>query len=728
MRSATAPELTVLAALNRQITWRVKIANGSGTMIDLSSWVEHVSRNEDVDQPVAGATIEFTRANGVLQTLETLRSDSTLNRLDDGITYGALVDLVRSITIEKATTPIGVLPNTDDFKLKFKGTTSTVNLASNPIAVDCRDEGGQLVDRLIETEASYGSGAGVAIQTVMQQILDAVFGSGVITLYVPVSPGFLITTYIQQKQSVADALTALAQTIGWDVRYKWDDGTSAFRLTLYEPNRVKVIPDYMFGPKDYFDVTTLELSELDIRNVIQVSYRDAGATPVARLVVTRSDSTSISRYRRRTFVIQEADTSPIDSATEANALGDAALADLKDPKADMEIIMPSFWPGELGDLYRFSANGVHFNVDTDLAVISITDDDSPGRHETKIRVRGKPAGGYLKWLGRKGSTGERPGEVGPEAKIEVYGPPSGNTWQVLYTGSGGTAPLTYQRRIDVDNVSTGTYSAPAVLGVGVTEWITVQPYFATRIYLRVIDATGLQGNADPFFLAGETPAVEKSTGLVKKGTPLATRARVTATNPTTWTVRVAVADPYPQGAASVSIATQDLGVGAATTPSSPQTVTPAASLTEAAGTYVDYTVTRPAFGAGAGRVTFTATATDRTASPDAVDVPEASILSSGVTLSIGTCLATNAGSTGPPFNQLEVAFTFSGMPAGTTFDVGYNNGVSGGVGYTTGLTSSPATFTGVTFAATPGKGSVTVIAQNAGVAIASKIKNTTYAT
>src|SRR5206468_2125903 len=128
--------------------------------------------------------------NGVLQTLSPLRTDSTLNRLDDGITYGPQIDLVRAITIETATTPIGVLPGASNFKLKFKGTTGTVNFGSSPVVVECRDEGGLLVDRWVETKKQYGSLAGVPIETVMQQILDDNLGAGVVSLYTPVSPSY----------------------------------------------------------------------------------------------------------------------------------------------------------------------------------------------------------------------------------------------------------------------------------------------------------------------------------------------------------------------------------------------------------------------------------------------------------------------------------------------------------------------------------------------------------
>lgn len=101
---------------------------------------------------------------------------------------------------------------------------------------------------------------------------------------------------------------------------------------------------------------------------------------------------------------------------------------------------------------------------------------------------------------------------------------------------------------------------------------------------------------------------------------LASRARVTATTDTTVTVRYAVADPYPQGTNSVTVTYQSLGTGGVT-PASGGFITPAATLTEALGTYIDYTITRPAFGAGTGRVTFTASAANRVTDSDAVDIP-----------------------------------------------------------------------------------------------------------
>lgn len=109
--------------------------------------------------------------------------------------------------------------------------------------------------------------------------------------------------------------------------------------------------------------------------------------------------------------------------------------------------------------------------------------------------------------------------------------------------------------------------------------------------------------------------------------------------------------------------------------------------------------------------------------PGVAIVPKAPL---SVSLVIGACFASDAGVTGPPFNRLEVPFTVSGMPAGTTYDVSYNNGGSN-VDSQTGASASPVTFNGVTFAGSPGSGSVTVIAKASGVTITTAVRNKPYA-
>lgn len=103
---------------------------------------------------------------------------------------------------------------------------------------------------------------------------------------------------------------------------------------------------------------------------------------------------------------------------------------------------------------------------------------------------------------------------------------------------------------------------------------------------------------------------------------LLSRARVLATSATSVTVRVAVADPYPQGTNSATVNYQKFPAGLVIDVASGVGVTPAATLTEAAGTTIDYVVTRPAAGSGTARVTFTVVAANRMDDSDAVDVPE----------------------------------------------------------------------------------------------------------
>ena len=539
MRTTTAGELATIAATSRVVTQRVKVKNGSGTWIDLSSWVESVSIDRDIDQPVDGLTVAFRRDSGATQSLSPLREDSTLNRLDDGTTFSPQLDGNREITVEIATTAIGAAIVAGDYKLLFHGKIGPIEADQSPVICTCRDLGGLLVDRWIESEEPYGSDVGVALETVMQEVLDDTLTSGFVPLNVlglPTWPAFDVSPpYVQQRQPMMDAQVTLAQLPGGDVRYRYDEASGTFKFTLHEPPRSKTTPDHTFGPSDYIEVTQFEIDPTSVRNVITVKYPDLAAG--GHLSVTVFDAASITKYDRHYLPITEPSGSPINTSAQATAMADTILWDLKDPKAEFEIDMPFFWPADLWDLFRFTDNSVHFNTNQDWAVVSLTHTLSRNHHRTKLQVRGLPAGAYLSWRS-KGRGNDpwkgRPGEVGPEAKIELWGPMSATQAQVQYTATGGTQPYTYQRRLDVDDVSTGTYSAPALLGASVQEWITLHAGDrATRVFLRVIDATGLQGNADPFFLPGQMQSIEKTTGRVKRSVPFddakyATKASDTA--------------------------------------------------------------------------------------------------------------------------------------------------------------------------------------------------------
>lgn len=110
-----------------------------------------------------------------------------------------------------------------------------------------------------------------------------------------------------------------------------------------------------------------------------------------------------------------------------------------------------------------------------------------------------------------------------------------------------------------------------------------------------------------------------------------------------------------------------------------------------------------------------------------VAIPPADAAGGSWTFALSACGASNNGVTGPPYNQLDVNFSASGFPSGTTFDASYDNG-NGNMGNSDGHSSSPITFTGVTFNGTPGRGSVTVSAQYNGKTLATKTRNQLYTT
>lgn len=407
MRTLSGGESTVLGSATYRTGLRVKVANGDGTLIDLSDYASSVKIDENIDQPVSQATVEFIRASAVDMSLAPLRTDSLLNALDDTVTYSPLVDAGRLITLEFYTIAIGATPVSGDYKLLFKGYVDSTDVAGPVISVVCRDEGGLLVDTYIEAPAVYAGGD--SMQAYIQAILNANLASPP-TLYTPVTPSFEMKPITEppEPSSVMDYIQQVAALIGWDLRYRWDNGTSAFRLTLSEPDRANTTADYTFAKNRYIKVSKLELDRTNVRNVIEVRY----GTAVPQLSFVAEDADSITRFGRRWFLIGEGASSQIDTLAEATVLGNNALSDLKDPLAEFQIERHLWWPAQLGDLYAFSDNDIHFNTTQKYAVVGIQHDFSLGNYRTTLTTRGFPAGGYLTWL-------SNPQPILPVFEVEV---------------------------------------------------------------------------------------------------------------------------------------------------------------------------------------------------------------------------------------------------------------------------------------------------------------------
>lgn len=497
MRTLTAPESDLIAAGFYGVHVKLSAKNGSGTWkeltnLDSRNWLEALTIDHDIDQPISQLTLHLIRDDSATLSLAPLREDSTLNRLDNGVDYSPLIDAGRSVKVELATVALGTSPAGSDWKLAFEGEIDSWDDDRMPMVVVVRDLGAKLADRWIESETKYTDT--VTLEAAIQRVLDAGLGAGVVTLYTPVSPSFNVTPYTQKIESVMDACQALAQLPGWDVRYLWDSGTSSFRFTLKEPPRTKTTPDRTFGPSNYLTVERHRVDRTSVRNVVKVGYTDSATS--ARQYYTASDSTSITKYGRRFMFLEEATESPISTNAEAQAMGDAILSDLKEPKVEAAKEMHLFWPAEFGDLYRFSSNSVQHNTNQDLAITEIRHEISRVRQRTLLGVRGKPAGGYLTWIGR----GSTPQHSPPIAKIKrVSSSPLAETVQYIGANSAGaTGPLTMDRLLRSSYAEAEIWTTVANNS---TETITITDGYARFVVLRVTDSSGLESRA--YYTVGE---------------------------------------------------------------------------------------------------------------------------------------------------------------------------------------------------------------------------------
>jgi len=468
MRTATVGELAVLASTQYQVWQRVLITDGDGTYRDYAdqfghNFIESIDITADIDQPAAQATIHLRRdvddATYTL-SLSPFREDSDMNR-NAVLAYSPAVDIGRAVQIFVATMAVGATPGTSDWKNVFEGMIDDLDAATSTLVLTARDAAGALQDRFVETETAYGAVDGsVELEDVIQLINDT--WAGGVTLVTPSSPGFAIKPYKQSRVPVLEANQTLAGLIGWSTRFWWNESGSAWQYQLRDPDRTKTIPDRSIAASRYLSVQKLSIARTDVRNVIWVWYTDA-ATGVRTFVESKDDD-SIARFERQWMEVDLASDSPIDSAAEAQIFADGMRDDLKDPKADQVIEMHIDWTVELGDLFRFLANGIHYSVDQDWAVVSYRHTLSATQQRTTVAVRGKPAGRYLGWIALSNSPVTDPASSGPSLIVNAVVTASDVSIDVRHTGA-----LT----LSIDGGL--TFADPAV-----TPGITAYPYTVAR--------------------------------------------------------------------------------------------------------------------------------------------------------------------------------------------------------------------------------------------------------
>ena len=258
---------------------KVYVEDGSGTDIDLCSlaetdWVTGFEIDDNSDTYSQNLTVRLAREQYDLSLSK--YHDNMLNRLelaapDDVYDENAeMLATNREIKVYACRVPMDVAPVAADYKQIFYGTIDGIEWAGDEISIKALDLGGILLRACVEdnsTKYPKTSGACSAlygpVETAMQDILDDAdtndwISGAAPSIYVPVSPVWCTLMKTVDRGSILQVINQqFAEQIGWNVRYRWDDATSEFLLTFWEPDRDKSKADLILRPVDYFNYSKL---------------------------------------------------------------------------------------------------------------------------------------------------------------------------------------------------------------------------------------------------------------------------------------------------------------------------------------------------------------------------------------------------------------------------------------------------------------------------------------
>lgn len=395
-----------IAAARLDVYGKLEVTDPDGTWVDVSTdldspdWWNSATLTESLDAHTMSFTAVLLASTGAL-SLMPLMEGSTINR-DSEDDYAPMLDLARQWRLSVAVTTHGVAPVGGDWRVLGVGYIDTIEMSGNgqTITITGRDAGAQLLDYFISVPRQYGSGDGIAMETVIQSILTDNLGGSAPTLYTPVSPGFVISpAFTQQPENLMVAINQVAELAGFVVRYRYD-ASNVLRLTLYCPDRDAAVADYTVAASEYLALPLAKLDLSGVRNYIEVKYLDA-STGLQATVISPSAGTSdsITRYGKRYMAIDcggEA-TRSINSAVLAQAFADAVCADLQLPLLEQQFETFALWIVQLGDYVKFTHNDVHYDVDQYGGVTGYTHTFANGTVKTLVDVRGQPAGRYRAW-------------------------------------------------------------------------------------------------------------------------------------------------------------------------------------------------------------------------------------------------------------------------------------------------------------------------------------------
>jgi hypothetical protein len=396
----TADDRTLLDSGDYDVHWEIEVANGSGTMVDLTGRLAGVSFSlPNPNAPIAPATFTFLREleRDPNKSLAPLVAASTLNRLDDGATYSVLLQVGRAVIVRWAHVARGAARPASGYYEVYRGRIAAVawpDWDDGPVTIRCTDQSGAL--QKSKSTAAYTYAAGTTIKAAAQAALDnngwstyTVGGSATAeVLAVDHTPGVQKTVWSQ--------VWNFYQSIGWVVWWRYD-ATGAAVLTGFEPDRDNVTS--AFTVAGLRAVSAVSYSEEEIGNEARGIYSDADG--VRREAGPVRDLISIDKYGgfARPYWIVEQPDSPIRDGTSMLALLTAAISDTAEPDVLVEITTPANPFLECSvDVITVPAYDRFWDSAQKLAPFSVTVEHQAGRdHQSRIGLRGRPSAGKKTW-------------------------------------------------------------------------------------------------------------------------------------------------------------------------------------------------------------------------------------------------------------------------------------------------------------------------------------------
>lgn len=566
-----------------------------------TDWLTQASIEESIDQSTMTLNATLLRQSGTL-SLSPFIAASLINRNSLG-SYATAIDAWRKWRLSVAVRPEGYPPTGSDWKEMCQGRIDRIEWSGENIIITGRGEEAVLLDFWIAAERQYGSVGGIAMETTLQTQMDDNIGASVYPLYTPVSPSYLMLPWTQPKDRLFPSMVAVADKAGHVLRFRYDS-LDAFRLTLFKPNRTAVPGNevWSIGANEILNYTKVGIDKQPIRNFIKIRFvhptlgTQTVISPWQAGVGTVSCAAGVATFSNT----QASIIKTVGSKTEIVVGGIAYTINTFNGTTGATLIpqlatggLPTFGasPFTLSDTVSGSGNGSTASIDRfgrndlemDLAFTTqVTDPTKAQAMADAVR-----------------SDTEFPNL---EQQFECLG-----FWFVQLHDYGKF-------------LANGVHYDQDQYG-GVT---SIRHDIANGTIRSTI---GVRGKPSGKYTGWRYSPGVTDGGFVSVTTvPLFLRAKVLTTDATQVVFRVSVADAAPLSDVAIVYVSQGVGT---ISPASPQTIAKALITNDIETTgYVDITIIRGT-GAGAGRITFTASSPNRVSSTDSGDIQQKRLAGGG---------------------------------------------------------------------------------------------------